>query len=281
MKRIVFAGVVVALVASASLVGCKAKMVTVTTGEVVLCTEGELVSDTTEEIEVRADEVGEYGVKTSVVTCDLHTKIAALYAQAQEAIAAGDFEAAGRALAEVVAADPLYRRAGSQLSDINSGRKPVGDGVAAPPTGGSTTVPDSERPGDETPTGPVVNLARYVPDTLAGFVGQGLIADPLTLTRDYLPTGGGAATKLVIVVEQFQSADMAKAELSSVIKPAYSGGGQSIDVSGKAGYYGEASSVAAVAFTDGALLVVVEMATSGDQSGIKTTVINTAREVAK
>lgn len=280
MKRMVFGAALVLLVGVASLVGCKAKMVTVTTGEIVLCTEGELVSDTTESKEVRADEVGDYGVTTEVVTCDFHAKLASLYTQAQDAIAAGDLDAASRALAEIVATDPLYRRAGSQLTDITAGRTPIPDG-AAPAGGGTTTVPDSERPGEESPTGPILNLAHYVPDALPGFVGQGLIADPLTLTRDYLPSSAGAATRLVIVVEQFQDADAAKAELDAVIKPAYSGGASSLDVSGKAGYYGQASTVSVVAFTDGGLLVVLEMATEGAPAALKTQLVELAREVAK
>lgn len=281
MKRMIFGVALVLLVGATSLVGCKAKMVTVTTGEIVLCTEGELVSDTTESREVRADEVGDYGVTTEVVTCDFHAKLASLYAQAQDAIVAGDLDAASRALAEIVATDPLYRRAGSQLTDITAGRTPIPDGAVPPAGGSTTTVPDSERPGEESPTGPILNLARYVPDTLPGFVGQGLIADPLTLTRDYLPSSAGAATRLVIVVEQFQDADAAKAELSAVIKPAYSGGAQNLDVAGKAGYYGQASVVSVVAFTDGGLLVVLEMATEGAPATLKTQLIELAREVAK
>ena len=74
--------------------GCRKRQVTVRTGEIVLCTEGEVVSDTTESIEVPADEVKDYGVTTRGDTCDLHAKLAALYETAQQAIADGDLEAA-------------------------------------------------------------------------------------------------------------------------------------------------------------------------------------------
>lgn len=256
--------------------------VTVRTGEIVLCTAGEVVTDTTESLEVSADEVKDYGVTTRVITCDLHTKLAALYDTAQKAIADGDLEAAKTALKEIVTLDPLYRRASSQLTEIEAGNTPDADtgGDTGGTSGGDPTDPGDE-PGTENPTGPIVNLAGFVPDTLTGFIGQGLIVDPLALTRDYLPTAQGEVAKLVIVVEQFQDADAALAELDAVIKPAYPDGASDVDVA-DGGYYGSNRSVAAVAFTDGPLLVVVEIGSTGDDaSGLKSTVIGLAEEITQ
>lgn len=51
------------------LTGCGRK-VTVTTGEIVLCTAGEIIEDNTEQLEVPADKVADYSVTTTVITCD-------------------------------------------------------------------------------------------------------------------------------------------------------------------------------------------------------------------
>jgi len=260
--------------------GLTQEMVTVRSGEIVLCTEGEVVSDTTTSLEVPADEVKDHGVTTRVITCELHAKLAALYATAQAAIAEGDLETAKSALAEIVELDPLYRRASSQLQEIEDGETPDADTGTTDNDPGEPVDP-GEEPGTENPVGPIVNLTVYTPDTLPGFVGQGLIVDPLALTRDYLPSEPGPASKLVIVVEQFQSAESARAELEATIKPSYPDEPADVTV-GDGGYYGANRSVAVVAFTDGALLVVVEIASSeGDASGLKSTVIDLAEEIAQ
>lgn len=281
---VVAAIAVIALAIAAFLVWPKLsnEKVTVRSGEIVLCTEGEVVSDTTESLQVSADEVKDYGVTTRVITCDLHAKLAALYDTAQKAIADGDLDAAKAALKDIVALDPLYRRASSQLTDIEAGRTPDTDsgGDDGGTSGGDPADPGDE-PGTDNPAAPIVNLANFVPDTLTGFVGQGLIVDPLALTRDYLPTDQGDVAKLVIVVEQFQDADAAQAELDSVIKPAYPDGAADVDA-GDAGYFGSNRSVAAVAFTDGSILVVLEIASTGDDaSALEDTVIALAAEVAR
>ncbi len=275
---------VVALAVAGWLVwpGLSNETVTVRTGEIVLCTEGEVVSDTTESLEVRADEVKDFGVTTKVVTCDLHAKLAALYATAQAAIAADDLDAAKTALKEIVELDPLYRRASSQLTEIEAGNTPDADsaGDDGGTSGGDPADPGDE-PGTENPVGPIVNLASFVPDTLTGFIGQGLIVDPLALTRDYLPTVAGDVAKLVIVVEQFQNAESARAEMEATIKPSYPNGAADVDVA-DGGYFGSNRSVAAVAFTDGPLLVVVEIASSdSDASSLRNTVIGLAEEITQ
>lgn len=275
-----------ALLASSLLVagtGCREKTVTVTSGEIVLCTEGEIVSDTTESIEVPADEVADHSVSTRVITCDLHSKIAGLYAAAQDAIAAGDLEEAQRILAEVLAGDPLYRRASAQLEEIKAGRAPAPDGQAAVPTPDPGTTPAQDpKPGDAEPTGPVLNLVGYVPDTLPGFAGQGLVADPFVLTRYYLPTSEGSMSSLVIVVEQFKDAAMAQRDLDQILKPTYPGSGAAVSVKGAPGYFGNNQDVAIVAFVQGALLIAVEGGpTTGNPASLKSDLLGIAGQIAK
>jgi len=264
MTRIVIAlALLLALPLSA---GCREKTVTVRSGEIVICTEGEIISDTTEEISVPADEVGEYSVKTRVETCDLHAKLAKLYDDAQKAIAAGDVEGAKAALTQVLKLDVTYRAAGTQLADINAGKKPAVDG--AQPAQPGTGAQDPATPGEDDPAGPILTLSSYTPDSVAGLVGQGLIADPFTLTRDYLPSTPGSMLKAVIVAEQFKDAAAAKAELADVIKPSYSKQAATLTTGGRSVYYGVSGKVAAVAFVEGSVLVVVEGAATGDDGAV-------------
>lgn len=273
----ILTALIVALTLIVPSAGCKQKMVTVRDGEIVLCTEGEVVSDTTEELEVPAKEVGEYEVTTRVITCDLHTKLAALYDEARAALEKGDTESARKALADLVALDPTYRDAGQQLASIDKGVKPPadpGDDTGTPTTPGNT-------PGDDAPTGPVLNLIDYTPDRVTGFVGQGLIADPFVLTRDYLPESPGDIDKLVIVAEQFKDAAAAKAELQNAVKANYAQGAAQVNVGSLSGYFGYRGSTGAIAFVDGAILVVVEAAAySGSASAFKTTLTSVAEEIA-
>jgi len=260
--------------------GCREKTVTVRSGEIVMCTEGEIISDTTEALSVPADEVGEYSVKTRVETCDLHTKLAKLYDDAQKAIAAGDLEGAKAALTQVLKLSATYRKAGTQLADINAGKKPAPDGTQATQPG--TPGQDPGTPGEDDPTGPILTLASYAPDAVAGLVGQGLITDPFTLTRDYLPATPGSLLKAVIVAEQFKDAAAAKTELADVIKPSYANRAANLTAGGRSVYYGESGRVAAVAFVEGSVLVVVEGAASGDDgAAVKAKILEAAGLIGK
>jgi len=291
--------VVVVAVAVAVLLTRDPRMVTVANGEIVLCTEGEVISDTTEELQVPASDVGEYGVTTRVTTCDYHAQLASLYAEAQDALRAGDAEEARKALAEVVKIDPTYRKAASQLEDIESGRTPKpddapaspgdapggnGDGDSDPGDGDPADTPSDpvDDDGSDVPQGPVLDLMRYVPDTLTGFVAQGLLADPFVLTRQYLPENQEDITALVIVAEQFKDNAGAQAELDRTIKTTYPDAASAFDVAGNAAYFGTRGSVAIVAFADGAVLVAIEGASgSDDASGLKATLSDVAEELMK
>ena len=241
-----------------ALAGCSRK-VTVTTGEIVLCTAGEIVEDNTEQIEVPEDEAADYAVTTTVVTCVEHSDLATLYGQAQQAIANGDLDTARERLATVVARDSAYRSAKRQLDEIDNGGTPTPDAGDDQPAG---TPETPETPGNtpetpETPEGPVVNLARWVPDVIEGYVAQGIIADVASLSRQYLPDSK-KADQLVIAVDQMVDQDTATAAAAAI-------GAQYPEVSEtvKVGEYtvtvGANGPYGAAAFADGPLLVVVEL----------------------
>jgi hypothetical protein len=261
--------------------GCKRQMVTVETGEVVLCTYGEIVSDTTEEIEVPADEVAEHGVTTTVVTCDLHQKLETLYEAAEAALAEGDTEAAERAFAEIAETDSSYRDAASRLAELRAG----GAGAAA--AGGTSaegTAPDGTTPGGatpgatdpatpggstpstpdegETPVGPIANLTTYIPDRLPGFVGQRIYSDPFVLFRDYLPESPGKVVQMAVEVEQFKDNTYARANVDERVKTRYASNGQDLKVGSLDGYFGARPGFAGLAFTEGPVFVLLEVYTT-------------------
>ncbi len=265
------------LVAALAVVpGCRKQMVNVHSGEIVICTQGEIVSDTTEEIEVPADEVAGHGVTTEVITCDLHTKLAALHAEALQAIADGDLETAERVLAEIASSDSAYRNTSSMLADVraktggsvattggaigSSGGETPGSGTATPPPGGGTTDP-----GGDTPVGPIANLTDYIPDRLPGFIGQRIYSDPFNLFRDYLPEKSGTIIQLSVEVEQMQDAAMVTRRIDERIKANYPNDAQSIKVGSLDSYFGTRPRYAILAMSDGAILVVMEFATSSDK----------------
>lgn len=250
MKRLL-AVVLVVVLAAAGLAGCARKLVTVRTGAVVLCTAGEVIEDNTKEIQVPVSEVSQYSVKTKVITCERHQGLAGLWEAAQQALAAGDTNAARAKLAAIVAKDPTYAggQAKKQLDEIEGGGSP------SPGTSGSQ--PGTSTAGGEEPVGPVANLLKYVPDSIDGYTAQGITADPTSITRDYIPLSGNADL-MVIMVEQMVDAKKAVAALES-FKQTYPENGVAVTIAGKQGRFGTRTGYAAAAFVDGSLLVTIEM----------------------
>ena len=241
-----------------ALAGCKRK-VTVTTGEIVICTAGEIIEDNTEEIEVPEDEVADYSVTTRVITCETHSSLASLYDEAQAAIAAGDLATARERLATIVESDPGYRKAKDQLDAIDAGSTPeVDDGEATGGTGDTTTGDTGDT--DE-PTGPVASLTTYVPDAIDGYVAQGIIADAGSLSRRYLPNAS-SADQLVIEVEQQVSAAAAEATLGALLN-SYPEAQTETTIAGHRVVAGSSGQYAIAVFTDGALVIAVELHSSG------------------
>lgn len=243
------------------LTGCE-KKVTVTTGEVVLCTAGEIIEDNTKKIEVPADEAADYSVITRVTTCATHADNDVLYREAQEAIAAGDMVVARQRLETIVGRDPSYRKAREQLDALDAGSTPTADGSAG---SGSGTTGGTTTPGDTTsdePVGPVVNLARWVPDSIPGYIAQGIIADVGSLSRQYLPEAKNA-DQMVIAVDQMTDAKAAEAEAKAITRY-YTQSTGTRQVGGRTVTVGVRDAFAVAAFFDGAVLIVVEVhGTSG------------------
>lgn len=259
---------------------CKPKMVTVRTGEVLLCTEGHVISDSTEETEVKAREVANYSVTTEVTTCELHQKAADLYDQAQKAIEKGDLAAAEKALAELATLDPAYRNVQAQLRDVRDGETPE-PAAEAPEAPADPADEDPENPDTQEPA-PVAGLAKYVPDELPGYVAQGILADPFVITRDYLPDGNDDVLVLVIVAEQYLDEEAALASLDANTRTWYSDAGDDIDIAGKTGYFGVREGSAAAAFVDGSIVVTVELRATDieDAQNMRDEVVRVAEEVA-
>jgi len=261
--------------------GCKKQMVTVESGEIVLCTYGEIVSDTTEEIEVPADEVAEHGVTTEVITCDLHQKLEALYEAAEKALAEGDDESAERVFAEIAETDSSYRDAASRLADLRSGGTgaAAAGGTAAGGTGPDGTTPGGTAPGGtdpaapggstpstpddgEAPVGPIANLTTYIPDRLPGFVGQRIYSDPFVLFRDYLPESPGKMVQLATEVEQFKDNAMARRYLDDRVRVHYTSNAQDLKIGSLDAYFGTRPGFASLAMTDGGILIQLEVYTT-------------------
>lgn len=273
-SSLVVAGLMVALLGVS---GC-AKRVTVTEGEIVVCTEGHVIEDDTREVEVPASQVSRYTVETRTETCELHRGLASLLSAARAALDAGDADLAKAKLAEVLDKDPSYRDAKALLDRANKQGSPAKDGASDPgENGGDEGKP---KPG-ETPDGPVLSLIGFVPDSLRGFSGQGLVADPFVLTRMYVPGSSGPVVSLTVVAEQFKDARSAKAALDRRIKPEYPLSASTFKAGKTPVYFGARKDLGAVAFTSGAVLVVAEGATApGKGASSKATLTDVAEQIA-
>jgi len=263
--RIRSAAFVVALAAILALTGCGEKTVKVKTGELVVCTYGETVSSTVKTIEVPASKAADYKVTTKKVTCARHRALEAVYAAAQKAIAEGDLEAARAKLAEVLAMEPTFKKAAQQAKDIDAGKKPTADTSTGGSTGGNTGG------GTGVPEAPVAGLAKWVPDTLAGYKADEVIADANALTREYVPSSSSKLVSVVVVAEQYKTAAAAKAAATDTIAKQYPTSRSNATAEGRTLLFGvKGSSFAAVAWTEDAVLIVIEAyAKSGTPSALK------------
>ncbi len=274
MKRLAYALLAALLVFTlAGTAGCKQRTVTVKTGEIVFCTAGEVVEDNTKDVKVPEKDVSKYSVTTRIITCPDHQSAATLYEEAQKAIAAGDLTTAAEKLKAALAVTPGYKNASSQLKDIEAGKTPTADN-----TGGGST-PTTSTPAPDEPTDAVSNLVKYIPDTIAGYSAQGIIADPASISRIYLPTSGNA-DQLVIMAEQTVDAKTAQSLLNS-LKQQYPTSGGALKVAAKSGYFGVRDDYAVVVFIDGPVVVSVELhAKTGKAVDLKAVVLKVATTIA-
>lgn len=263
--RIALALAAVSALLVTALSGCGPKMVRVETGERIVCTYGEVLTDTVKAIEVRADKVDGYGVVTKTVTCDLHAGLEKLYAEAQAAIAAGDLETAKAKLAEIVKTDSAFRKAQEQLDALEAGKTPEQDTETPAPSGG--TGGGSDDPGDTgadpEPIGPVASLKAWVPDKLTGYTATPIIVDVFALTREYRPGASSPSESLVIVVEQYSDAASVKTAIAKSLGREYSEDASTATVEGRSVRFGtDGNRFATVAWGEGNLLVVIEGSSS-------------------
>ena len=243
------------------LAGCN-RTVRVETGERIVCTYGEVVTDTIHTVEVPSDQAGKYKVVRETITCDRHKRLEALYAEAQAAIVAGDLKTARVRLAEIVTTEPTFRNAQQQLDAIDEGKTPTVDTSVSPSSGSTTTKPPATggtpSQGQE-PVGPVATLSTWVPDTLPGYTSTPIIADVYTLTRQYLPAKTDPTDALVIVVEQYKDAAAAKAAISNDLGASYPTDSSAITVSGRSVYFGtDGHRFAIAAWNENGVIVAVE-----------------------
>jgi hypothetical protein len=266
MKRFSSFALVFALLIGASTLQACQRTVQVRTGTKVICTNGEVVSDSIRTIRVPAKDAGNYSVKTETITCDKHRQLAELYSGAQKAITANDLKTATEKLKRVVALDPTYRKAKEQLDTISKGKVPVPDTGAQPNqpgTGGGSVTPSATPPSaDATPTGA---LSLWIPAALEGWTARGAAVDPLSVTRQYLPKGTSRAYSLVIYAEQFGSSADAKSALTVKIKQPYPKDAATLTINGHQGYFGtDGRRFAALGFTAGPVMVALEADSKSD-----------------
>jgi len=265
--------VVVALVVLAAVSSrVQPELVSVKTGEVVVCTSGEVVEDNTKELQVPPSEVAEYSVTMRTITCPDHQDLAKLYGEAQKAIADGDLTTASEKLQQVVAVNLTYKKASEQLEQIAAGKTPKAD----TDTGTTDNAPSTTKP-DES-TDPVSNLTKYVPDKIAGYSAQGVTADPASITRNYLPTSG-KADLLVISAEQAVDKKSA-ANMIATLKTNYPSSAAKVSIGSKTGYFGVRDSAAVVLVADRAIVVTFTMhAKQGGGAALKSALLKVARAV--
>jgi len=252
----------IAVLSAGLLLGACNRMVRVETGERIVCTYGEVTTDTIRTIEVPSADAGTYKVVRMTVTCERHKRLETLYAQAQAAIIAGDLTAARSALAEVVKIEPQFKNARQQIDAIDAGIPPVVDTSATKPSASATTTPapgGSTSSTDKQPVGPVASLSRWVPESLPGYTAQPITADVFTLTRQYRPAASAPTDALVVVVEQYKDATKAKSAIKRDLGSAYSGGASTLTINGRSVYFGtDSHRFAIAAWNENGVVVVVE-----------------------
>lgn len=257
--KIALVALALIIVASAAVfVIASNRKVEVTTGEIIECTYGHIVSEDVKTLRVPAREASKYGVRTVKTVCDEHAAVEEAYAEAQAALKKADLETAKRKLEEVLALDPAYRQAQSQLDAIVAGKKPSADSEPAPSANDGDSATKPSTPGDDAdPTGPVASLTGWMPDDLDGYQADKMLADVLAVSRQYAGSGGRT---LVISAEQLGTEEIAKSIWDRDYKLRYAKNAKTLKINGKNAYGGtDGSEVAVLGIVDGPVLVVLQL----------------------
>lgn len=276
LRRIaIIAGIVVALALAVFGITRLQQKVEVTTGTRVVCTYGHPISEDIRTISVRPADAGKYGVKSITKTCAKHAQAEKLYAEAQAALQKGDVKTAKAKLTEVVKLDTDFASTNQQLETISSGKKPQ------PDTEGAAPVVDN-KPKPEPGGGGAVALTAWTPGTISGFTAQRPLVEAMAVTRQYFPDGASDIVQLVIVAEQFKTSTGAKAALQSEVKSKYTANKGSVTVGDHVGYYAtDGNRFAVIGFTDGAVLVAVELGAKPDKdpNSLKATLVDIVKQL--
>jgi hypothetical protein len=255
--------------------GCQ-RTVEVQTGTRTVDAQGHVISENIHTLRVPADKAGDYRVVTITQRASSADSIAALYAQAQKDITSGETTSALKKLEQVLSLTKDYRQAKSQRDAIKQGKKATPD--TSKPASGSKTTPTTPPSQQEQTAG---SLLQWTPDAMSGFTAGKPMVDALTCTRDYTPKAGSSAQSLVIVAEQFRTADAAKAALKSQVKLRYPKDSDSATVHGHDTYFGtDGKSFAVMAFVSGSVMVAAEVSPdSGSPSGLKSLVTGVVKQL--
>ena len=267
------------------LAGCN-RTVRVETGERIVCTYGEVVTDTIHTVEVPSDQAAKYKVVRETITCDRHKRLEALYGEAQAAIIAGDLKIARIKLAEIVTTEPTFKNAQQQLDAIDEGKTPTVDTSVSATSGSGATktpAPGSTPSQGQQPVGPVATLSTWVPDTLPGYTSTPIIADVYTLTRQYLPAKSDPTDALVVVVEQYKDAAAAKAAIANDLGRSYPTNSSTVTVNGRSVYFGtDGHRLAIVAWNENGVIVAVEGSSkTGKPTALKAHLTSLVAAIAK
>lgn len=272
MKRLLLALVVTASVSVAT-VGCQ-RTVEVETGVRVECPYGHTDTSDVQTIEVPAKVASAYRVTTEKRVCDRHQRLEALYNEAQAALVAGDLNSAKAKLTQIAEDERTFRSTADQLAAIGRGEAPK------PDTGGTPSTPTTKtpNPGGSDTNSPIGSLKSFVPDTLDGFTGRPVLTEPLSITREYDPPSGTKAVLLTVVAEQFRTAAEADRALNDHMARYPKSVSTRQDGSRVLRFGSDGRRFVSAAFTDGAVLVILELAADQgtDPVRLKDTVLDAA-----
>lgn len=265
----------IALLSSLAVMPACQRTVEVQTGTRIVDSQGRVISEDIKTVRVPPETASAYRIVT-ITQPDSGAQVAALYAEAQKAIAAGDMLLAEKKLAEVVALSPGYGKAQSQLDAIAKGQKVTPDTTPRPTTPTTSTAP----PASTTPTATAGALSRWIPDKLTGFTARKAAIDPLAVSREYAPGSGSAATNLVIYAEQFRSSAEAKQALEIQVKQRYPNSASIQTVHSHGTYFGTTTGFAVIGFTSGAVMVAVEaQPESGSAASLKSLLVSVVNQL--
>ena len=180
-----------------------------------------------------------------------------LYAEAQTALAAGNTKLAATKLDAGAGARPDVPKAKEQADAIEKGGKPAPDTSPAPSADATATATGhAPKPGESDRNGR--RSSKWTPDTITGFTPPSSSSDPLTVSREYVPSGKSPA-RSVIVAEQFRTAADAKGRSSA---------GQGALPQERGRHQGQGprrvlryrrQALRGIGFTDGAVMVALEL----------------------